>query len=83
MSIFVKQEDADKVNGYVVVDFHNSTNVHYECERRYWGREVFAMYQDLAKTNIRCPMVPFEVMEWNAKNPNKNPRIAYFTILDD
>ena len=82
MHLNIDQSRAHEVNGYVVVSYDDTHEVIYECERRYWEAEVRAMYNDLKRNNINCPMYPYEVLVWNEK-PKVPYRVAYFAILED
>jgi hypothetical protein len=69
------------VNGYVVVPYTDHCEVLYECERKYWDKEVHEMYKDLSRSNINCPIIPPEIYYDN--DCKKATRIAYFAILED
>lgn len=81
MYLNIPQESAHKVNGYVVVPYADTREVLYECERRYWGKEVHEQYKNFTWAGIiNCSFIPQEILN---DNNTKDERIAYFAILED
>jgi len=76
----IAQENAQKVNGYIVYNFHTG-EIDYEVERKYWDRSDQRTFKDLAASNINCYFIPLHIFQ-NAEKANAG-FVARFAILDD